>query len=851
MSYAICLDQNTPNFNINNLSSNGFSIYANLGNGFNTVIDQGVPANLLFSFPNGTCPYSVTLPQGTTQILVVDQCTFELDVAAIFSPANIAAGTLTTTCCYSIIDIPQGPPPTFCETCPLIFDVFPTSSIGILTAGNLTSTCGPVTDYVIGWYLNGDYSSPVITSGYGNLFIPYQFSHPLTGNSSVPVLAGNWEGIIHDIAINGVTYSSVSGSANGLPIPFESCFDTIVVDPLQCDNGTALGKYSHQFTFNSQAIGATPSPVSLSYVLDSTTQYFAYAFMGLSVWDELEIKFKSGNPSATSNPTLYSQPIYLEKIRVGTDAQNAIGYQLYESTYSLPGSYPTNVFDGQYSSVNNTWPKYSQFAGLFQRVLTLNTLETSSNPLFPDLLEITISPNPTNNNTQWVAGFQCLDSFDCTDCNFDNYPNQLPKIYKLELQKIYGCDAQRLLINQSSSCDFNTVTSDWMGNAMGSFGLQGLSNPSINLINSSPINFTNGQYIYFYPSGYIPLKGNTSCVIQGGSSVGCALPSTGTITFTKTPFQIQLTFNLEADYLYYKSYILSTYITTPIPCSGNTSVLYYKTYELSIPVQGINANCGDNTTGYTARFHVNDAMNVVYNENPLSNFWSITIPQTAITNCYPSNLSCDNCYNTIQQFINTYNSSLTSTYSYTTNVGAKFAYPISQTNINQGSSGGNSGSVCVTPLNDVQNALNYGEAQLYPWYSTHTIPFISSSNGWTNLPSLGAFIPCSNKTGSYPYEYLHGDLGLCYVGKLTGYSVRFPHLTSSGFDYSLSTNDFEIYTEFGYGATGSIQATQNIVPPPCPDPSSSLIYTYSASVATVITSSYFIGGVAPTLIIDP
>ena len=61
---------------------------------------------------------------------------------------------------------------------------------------------------------------------------------------------------------------------------------------------------------------------------------------------ELEIKWKSGNPAATSNPTLYSQPIYLEKVRIGLDTQQNIPWQQYESTYSLPGSYPSNVFDG-------------------------------------------------------------------------------------------------------------------------------------------------------------------------------------------------------------------------------------------------------------------------------------------------------------------------------------------------------------------------------------------------------------------------------------------------------------------------------------------------------------------------
>jgi hypothetical protein len=43
----------------------------------------------------------------------------------------------------------------------------------------------------------------VFISGYGNAFLPYQLPHPLAGNTAPYVTAGDWEGIIHDIAING------------------------------------------------------------------------------------------------------------------------------------------------------------------------------------------------------------------------------------------------------------------------------------------------------------------------------------------------------------------------------------------------------------------------------------------------------------------------------------------------------------------------------------------------------------------------------------------------------------------------------------------------------------------------
>jgi hypothetical protein len=468
MSYSICLDQNSPNFNIANLSTNGFAIYTNLDN-YLSPIAQNIPYTSIFPPPAGICTYTINLPPGVTQIIVIDQCDPNLDVAAaIFSPTNMNAGELTIECCYAIFDIPQEPPPTFCETCPLTFDVFPTTNIGILTAGTLTSTCGPVTDYVIGWYLNGDYSAPLLTSGFGSSFPSYQHLHPLTGNSSVPVLAGNWEGIIHDIKIGGVTYSSVSGSAGGQLIEFESCFDTVVVEPLQCDNGPFQGiaKYIHQINFNSQAVGTTSAPVSITYALNTTTKHFAYYFAGYNIADEIEIKWKSGDASATTNPSLYTESIYLEKINVGNNV----------TTANLPNTSLT---------INNIWPKSLQTSET-KRVLTLTNLETSSNPLAPDLLEITITPNPGSNNTQWKAGFTCLDDFICGDCDFEDYPDNLPAISQIRLEKQYGCPSQRIRLNVSGCLG----SGDWMtqgdpltslnGSLIGA--TKGLSNNTLNIL---------------------------------------------------------------------------------------------------------------------------------------------------------------------------------------------------------------------------------------------------------------------------------------------------------------------------------------------------------------------------------
>jgi hypothetical protein len=853
MSYAICLDQNTPNFNVNTLSANGFSIYTNLD--LQNPIYQGIPYTQLFQPPIGNCPFLVTVPQGATQLIIIDQCDPNLDVAAaIFSPTNLSAGQLTVECCYAVIDIPQGPPPTFCETCTLTFDTFLTATTGSIIAGNLSSTCGPVTGYTIGWYLNGNYSSPGLVSGYGvqanGTPFPTPFQHPLTGNSAVPVLAGNWEGIIHDIIINGVTYSSVSGSAGGQSIPFESCFDTVVAEPLNCENGAYQGiaKYSHQINFNSQAVGAIPAPVSLTYALDSTTKYFAYFFNAYNVWDEIEIKWKSGNPNATPNPSFYSQPIYLEKLKRGADIPPI------PNPYFPPGIQLTNpqipvsenfVFNDVWPKVSTTFYTNTSIWGGFQRVLTLTTLPTSSNPLFPDLLEITITPNPTNNNTQWKAAFQCLDNFDCTDCNYTDWKNNLPKISSLYLEKQYGCDAQRIVMTISGCIansdlfnDFNNPTTTLYGNLVGSYHGTGT--------------FITQNFPSWPP--YLALTGTTTC----GESIGhfpvCGNSSTGSITLNKTPGQIQLTFTDYNDYLHYKNYLLFEYNNispspglSPLSCpAGGTNLSYYQYFSLAVPIQLTStANCGDNSTINYQYFHINDYFNIQYvnDNNPNATSWEMIIPQTPMVNCYPF-LPCNNCNGIINNFVNTYNGYVqnATSFTFTTTVGAKYTNPFSWVNYiySTGGGGSASGSYCFS---------NFKESY-FPWYSTHTIPFISSPSsptGWLNLTNLSSSLPCN--FNEYPGRQAYTDSGWIYKGAKIGYQVRFPNLTGS-FNYSLSTNDFEIYALTNLTNTGSLDANLFQSPPLCPDPSGSLIYSYIGGVPTVYSASYFVGG-SPTLVIDP
>ena len=224
-----------------------------------------------------------------------------------------------------------------------------------------------------------------------------------------------------------------------------------------------------------------------------------------------------------------------------------------------------------------------------------------------------------------------------------------------------------------------------------------------------------------------------------------------------------------------------------------------------------------------------------------------------MVNCYnPSVTSCDNCYAATSAFVATYNGSINFSSTFTTTVGAKYNGPFDVKRVGATIPTVYTSSYCSKPGST--SAL-YNR---YFWYQSHTIPFISSSTsptGWTNLPSLGAFINCSNRTSSYPVPVYGMNEGLNYSGHTSQIQAVFPHLSSS-FNYafgpgnSYSTNDFEIYASTGFGLTGSLNYTNNMSPPPCPDLSQSLIYRYSGSIATVYSSSYFVGG-SPTLVIDP
>ena len=808
MNFSICLDQTTtPNFNTANLSSTGFSIYSNLD--LNVPLSQNVPYTSLFESPIGNCPLSLTnIPEGTAYLIVVDQCNTSINVSSIFAPENVNAGSITINCCYAIINL-NPTPLSICDECNLSFDTFSTSTVGRIVAGTLSSTCGAITDYTIGWYRNGS-TTPSFVSGIGST-LSYNFSHPLVGNTSPMVLDGSWIGIIHDIIINGVTYSSVAGVLGGSPLPFTSCFDTMVVAPFSCANGQNPPPYSHQISFTAQGNNATPPPISATYALSSSTNHFAYKFTGYQLPDVLSIKFISGNPNGTNDPSLYSQPIWLENISVGSS-------NLGESSLLFLNPPPNYVTNTNGCILDNTYPKIHNRPDV-KRVFTLTNLSRSLN----DKLEITVTPSNTNPNTSWNLQMQCLDTFGCDDCL-----EPFPKVKLSKLKITYDCcGVVKITLPLTSSACTSSMDKWTYG-----FGWN-----TINSI-SSPYEWNT------YPSPY-PTQGNPQCFTYlaeffPNNTTNCSVPTpNSTIKYHKSTREvngqtqgvISMSFNNVTDYNYYKTKITAGSSTnSSINFSNsydilnpydidNTNVNYYAYYKINLPTS--TEACGDGSPFQEFRFHKSGYPLIEYVDNPTSgNDYTITIPMPVITNGITAS-NCNSIQGYIQTQVNTINQDALSQYN--------SLFPLNVTNT-FGSKSNNILTLLYNFISTGNSNLSLISQQTYAqrllgYYSMNTLPFISSSNGWTNLPSLGG-TPCPDYpiSSSMPIicsannsYYANEGREFFYFTKLTGSNLNPPY------------SHIQIYTRMT-SSNGSF-----FYPP-------QLIYEYSNSIATVYSSSYFNNG---------
>jgi len=351
-----------------NLIGPTVSLLSDLDN-FTSEFQTGVSLSSLQS-PN--CPVTLTVPDGATIVKVYDPN------SNACATVNLDGNDLCTLFNLTITDLQS-------------------TTISQIIMGDITTTFGTATDYLIYWYRNNE-TEPQYITGKGTLFTPYSFTHPLTGQGAILAQSGEYSLKIAKIRINGINFSTLDTPPPGFVKATTSCIPlvTVTVSALNCSNGnfqstdTFFNGYSHKFEYLNASLGSTPQSLSTTFDLGITTNYFAYAFKGSSIKDTLKITFIG---------EMYSDPIILEFIEIGFDALS--------------------------SSIPSVLPKRAQTNVHYKKVISLEGLP---NRTLNDYLIIEIIPNQTNNETIWSLYLKCLTSIDCTHCT-DAYINQPYKLY--------------------------------------------------------------------------------------------------------------------------------------------------------------------------------------------------------------------------------------------------------------------------------------------------------------------------------------------------------------------------------------------------------------------------------------
>jgi surface protein len=158
------------------------------------------------------CPYIYVVPNNTVQIKLIDDNLSKCELLMNVQDSNV------------------------CTICNLDLSSASTNTINLISVGNLTGTCSPMTDYRIYWYGPDSSTNVAYTSGFGTAFTPYQYTHPLTGSSAITgtggVTAGTYIPVIDKVKISGITFSQ-SGFSASVATCLTNCLDAIVVeDPL-------------------------------------------------------------------------------------------------------------------------------------------------------------------------------------------------------------------------------------------------------------------------------------------------------------------------------------------------------------------------------------------------------------------------------------------------------------------------------------------------------------------------------------------------------------------------------------------------------------------------------------------
>lgn len=584
-----------------------------------TLVVGPIPVSSITA-PN--CPYNVTVPNGTTVIRFIDEN--------------------GNPDCYT--DIPVEPI-EICEDCTFSFDSFTNNQLGQINVGNLVSSgsgCTPLTSYLIQWYdSSGTYQ---FSSGFGINYtgLPIRnYTHPLTGNSAIPAISGQYYPVLVAVTIGGVSYSTV-GTGGALYNDFSNCTIledgvSVVVENYTCNpSGTSDDpNYDHKVFFNSVGgSGQIPVPSFVAITPSSTTTYLALKFKGDIYSDRLRVElFTQSNPG---------NPILLEDITVGL--------------WSNTGSYTNQNLNSP-----TLTPKRINTSNYFHKLIELTGLPIDINT---DYIKISVIPNSLSVNpaTNWTLYFTCLETFNCDLCSDD-----------ISGFKLCASGLTVNYVDNPCLYDFTHLEFDVINPCYPETNLD----PKIYLGAIYPENEKN-EYTYTTNSAlslggggfyncYFCRYGNSYTSFPTGSLGKLCQPGNGYIIYTKGFNGVNGILTLEfgsftgpnndrQKYINYWNQAVNYYYTTNSKCGSeptgiplNTEAKYYQFIRMAIPQNfgspvngGPDTPCGDNIVFKTDIYlHPSSVMDTSV---PDTITWTIPI----ITNNYvPLAASCGACQQSV------------------------------------------------------------------------------------------------------------------------------------------------------------------------------------------------------------
>ena len=539
------------------------------------------------SITGANCPFSFLVPDGTQTVRIFDPVSF----------------------CYVDIAVSDS---NVCITCSLGLNNITNNVIGQINVGSLTGNCdNSISDYSIKWYGPDNPTNFAFSSGKGTLFSgQYQYTQPLTSSNSPVLNPGVYVARITNVDLNGLKFTSTGGTGNITSCTLTSCTTSVTVETYSCLNGnpSITNGYGHyrNFTYN----GTLPPSLSTTKLkLSAGTQYVVFAFQANSVFDN--IKF-------TLSGSAYQSPIQLENISVGDIAGDNFN--------------PT------------TWPKSADTIGLFTKIINLTGLTINQN----DIIDVTITPNSTTNETNWELYFGCSTKPTGSKPCLDTYKNTP---YKIKLSTIPGaltqttsvCPLKYLISFKVSGCNYND-NNVWNTSTLYKFTDNG---GYLHYINTNPndnnlLELSFGEFYNSYSS--MGLGGITSQSQTCQSSLGADYRIEKVPGFLKFYFR-----NINDLYTFGNSFnstkTQTTNFTSP-PATGpystnNTNINYYRYIVFKYKSNNI---CGDGASSNSFYIPVNSSLTSgTTGYEGYSYIMTITLPQQTYsdTACPAGNCECD------------------------------------------------------------------------------------------------------------------------------------------------------------------------------------------------------------------